>query len=129
MFEDSLSPRDAAELLPLLLLLDDDVVQLFVFSFGNRGRRWRSAPAGPRCSEGPAYTPMEHPSWTQGACSAGFGRKTVAELTDVVPNLKRREAQEPDKNRYYTGKNHHHVQACVHRGQRAGALVLPTGNL
>ena len=43
-----------------------------------------SAPAGPRCCEGPAYTPMEHPSWTQGACSAGFGRKTVAELTDVV---------------------------------------------
>ena len=35
MFEDSLSPRDAAELLPLLLLLDDDVmVQLFVFMLG-----------------------------------------------------------------------------------------------
>ena len=92
MFEDSLSPRDAAELMPLLLLLldDNDVpIQLFVFSFWNRGRRCRSAPAGPRCSEGPAYTPMEHPSWTQGACSAGVGRKAVAELTDVVPNLKK----------------------------------------
>ena len=36
MFEDNLSPRDAAELLPLLLLLldDNDVpIQLFVFFF------------------------------------------------------------------------------------------------
>ena len=88
-----------------MLLLDDDVlVQLFVFLLGTvdadvllvrglpeDGHRApiRSAPAGPRCSEGPAYTPMEHPSWTQGACSAGFGRKTVAELTDVVPNLEK----------------------------------------
>ena len=50
MFEDSLSPRDAAELLPLLLLLlDDDVlVQLFVFFF------WEPWTPMQVCARGPA---------------------------------------------------------------------------
>ena len=56
MFEDSLSPRDAAELLPLLLLLDDDVlVQLFVFLLGTVDAEVNfqvSQNRTPRCARG-----------------------------------------------------------------------------
>ena len=80
MFEDSLSPRDAAELLPLLLpLLDDDVlVQFFVFLLGTVDADAGLRPRARAAARGPPTRP-----WSTRA-----GRKAPAALVSGAKRLR-----------------------------------------
>ena len=79
LFEDSLSPRDAAELLPLLLLLDDDVlVQLFVFLLGTVDADGGLRPRARAAARGPPTRP-----WSTRA-----GRKAPAALVSGAKRLR-----------------------------------------